>query len=103
MDLKAEYKDRYTSDELKAVIAQFRDSIGSMTGSRVTAARLSHIHVISVSMTKGDCVKCFQTTKHNRRHCEECLEEMRYKRRVKSVRERCHPDNRWMFPEVFEE
>ncbi len=54
-------------------------------------------------MTKGDCVKCFQTTKHNRRHCEECLEDMRYKRRVKSIRERCHPDNRWMFPEVFEE
>jgi hypothetical protein len=54
-------------------------------------------------MTKGDCVKCFQTTKHNRRHCEECLEDMRYKRRVKSIRERCHPDNRWMFPEVFED
>lgn len=36
VDLKAEYKDRYSSDELKAmihaVVGQFRDSIGSMTG-----------------------------------------------------------------------
>lgn len=52
---------------------------------------------------KGDCIKCFQTTKHNRRHCEECLGDMRYKRRVKTIREKCHPDNRWMFPEVFED
>lgn len=43
VDLKAEYKDRYSSDELKAVVhavvGQFKGSIGSMTGWLMFARR----------------------------------------------------------------
>ena len=49
----------------------------------------------------GDCIKCFQPTRHNRRHCEECLAEKRRKYMIKRIKERCHPDNRCFFPEVF--
>ncbi len=52
-------------------------------------------------MAKGDCIICFQTTRNNRRHCEECLAKKREQYYIKVLKKRCHPENQCLWPEIF--